>query len=66
MVQVEIVDHPDRARELTQVLTAVWGGAEPIPPDVIIAIIHAGGYASLASSVINGAKQLVGGSLGIV
>lgn len=66
MVQVEIVDHPDRARELTQVLTAVWGGAEPIPPDVIIAIIHAGGYASLASSLINGVKQLVGGSLGIV
>ena len=66
MVQVEIVDRPERARDLAQVLIAVWGGAEPIPPDVIIAIIHAGGYASLASRVINGAQQIVGGSLGIV
>ena len=66
MVQVEIVDRPERARDLAQVLMAVWGGAEPIPPDVIIAIIHAGGYASLASRVINGAQQIVGGSLGIV
>ena len=65
MTEVEIVNQPEKAHELAQVLSAVWGGAEPIPPDVIIAIMHAGGYASLASQIIDGKKQFVGGSLAI-
>ena len=66
MTEVEIVNQPEKAHELAQVLSAVWGGSEPIPPDVIIAIMHAGGYASLASQIINGKKKSVGGSLAIV
>ena len=66
MTEVEIVNQPEMAHELAQVLSAVWGGAEPIPPDVIIAIMHAGGYASLASQIIDGKMQFVGGSLAIV
>ena len=66
MTEVEIVNQPEKAHELAQVLSAVWGGAEPIPPDVIIAIMYAGGYASLASQIIDGKKQTVGGSLAIV
>ena len=66
MTEVEIVNQPEKAHELAQVLSAVWGGSEPIPPDVIIAIMHAGGYASLASQIINGKKKFVGGSLAIV
>ena len=66
MTEVEIVNQPKMAHELAHVLSAVWGGAEPIPPDVSIAIMHAGGYASLASKIIDGKKQFVGGSLAIV
>ena len=66
MIEVEIVNQPEMAHELAQVLSAVWGGAEPIPPDVIIAIMYSGGYASLASRIIDGKKQFVGGSLAIV
>ena len=66
MTEVEIVNQPEMAHELTRVLSAVWGGAEPIPPDVIIAIMYSGGYASLASKIIDGKKQFVGGSLAIV
>ena len=66
MTEVEIVNQPEMAHELVQVLSAVWGGAGPIPPDVIIAIIYSGGYASLASQIIDGKKQFVGGSLAIV
>ena len=66
MTEVEIVNQPEKAHELAQVLSAVWGGAEPITPDVIIAIMYAGGYASLASQIIDGKKQFVGGSLAIV
>ena len=66
MTEVEIVNQPEMAHELARVLSAVWGGAEPIPPDVIIAIMYSGGYASLASKIIDGKKQFVGGSLAIV
>ena len=66
MTEVEIVNQPEMAHELTRVLSAVWGGAEPIPSDVIIAIMYSGGYASLASKIIDGKKQFVGGSLAIV
>ena len=66
MTEIEIVNQPEKAHELAQVLSAVWGGAEPIPPDVIIAIMYSGGYASLASKIIDGKKQFVGGSLAIV
>jgi hypothetical protein len=63
MTEVEIVIKPEKAHQLAKVLVSVWGGADPIPPDVIIAIIQAGGYASLASQIANGKKQFVGGSL---
>jgi predicted GNAT superfamily acetyltransferase len=66
MTEVEIVIKPEKAHQLAKVLVSVWGGADPIPPDVIIAIIQAGGYASLASQIANGKKQFVGGSLAIV
>ena len=66
MTEIELVIKPEGAHDLAQVLTAVWGGADPIPPDVIIAIIHSGGYASLASQIVNGRKQFVGGSLALV
>ena len=66
MTEVEIVNQPEMAHELARVLSAVWGGAEPIPPDVVIAIMYSGGYASLASKIIDGKKQFVGGSLAIV
>ena len=66
MTEVELVNQPKMAHELAHVLSAVWGGAEPIPPDVIIAIMYSGGYASLASKIIDGKKQFVGGSLAIV
>jgi len=66
MTEIELVIKPEKATDLARVLTAVWGGADPIPPDVIIAIVHAGGYASLASQIVKGKKQFVGGSLAIV
>jgi len=66
MTEIELVIKPEKAHELARVLTEVWGGADPIPPDVIIAIVHAGGYASLASKIVKGKKQFVGGSLAIV
>ncbi|MEI8023264.1 MAG: hypothetical protein WCH63_03655 [Actinomycetota bacterium] len=66
MTEVELVNQPEKVHELALVLAAVWGGADPIPADVITAIIHSGGYASLASQIINGKKQFVGGSLAIV
>ncbi|CAB4663722.1 unannotated protein [freshwater metagenome] len=66
MTEIELVIKPENAHDLARVLTEVWGGADPIPPDVIIAIVHAGGYASLASQIVNGKKQFVGGSLAIV
>ena len=66
MTEVELVIKPEMAHHLARVLAAVWGGADPIPADVITAIIHSGGYASLASQIINGKKQFVGGSLAIV
>ena len=66
MTEIELVIRPEKAHDLARVLTAVWGGTDPIPADVIIAIIQAGGYASLASQIVNGKKQFVGGSLAIV
>ena len=66
MTEIELVIKPEKAPDLARVLTAVWGGADPIPPDVSIAIVHAGGYASLASQIVNDKKQFVGGSLAIV
>ena len=66
MSDIEIVDQPEQAHELARVFVQVWGGADPISADVIIAIIHAGGYASLATRIVNSQKQIVGGSLGIV
>ena len=66
MTEIELVIRPEKAHELARVLTAVWGGTDPIPADVIIAIIQAGGYAGLASQIVNGKKQFVGGSLAIV
>ncbi len=66
MTELELVIKPEKATDLARVLSAVWGGADPIPPDVIIAIIQAGGYASLASRIFNGKKQFVGGALAIV
>jgi predicted GNAT superfamily acetyltransferase len=66
MTEIELVKKPENAHDLARVLTEVWGGADPIPPDVIIAIVHAVGYASLASKIVKGKKQFVGGSLAIV
>ena len=66
MTEVELVNQPEKVHELALVLAAVWGGADPIPADVITAIIHSGGYASLASQIINGGRHFVGGSLAIV
>ena len=66
MTEIELVIKPENAHDLARVLTEIWGGADPIPPDVIIAIVHAGGYASLASQIVEGKKQFIGGSLAIV
>lgn len=66
MVNIELVNDPLKAQQLAQVLAEVWGEKNSISVDVIIAVVHSGGYASLASSVSSGKKQVVGGSLALV
>ncbi len=66
MTSVEIVDSPQKAQQLAQVLTSVWGETNAISVDVIIAVVHSGGYASLASREAGTAKQIIGGSLALV
>jgi len=67
MARVEQVDSPAKAHQLGKVLTEVWGDGNAISVDVIIAVIHSGGYASIA--VHSGAGNddvVVGGSLALV
>ena len=66
MTSVEIVDNPQKAQQLAHVLTSVWGETNAISVDVIIAVVHSGGYASLASRKAGTAKQIIGGSLALV
>lgn len=66
MVSIELVDNPQKARQLAQLLAEVWGEKNAVSVDVIVAVVHSGGYASLASRETGTAKQIVGGSLALV
>jgi predicted GNAT superfamily acetyltransferase len=66
MANIELVNDPQKAQQLAQLLAEVWGEKNSISVDVIIAVVHSGGYASLASSDLSGKKQTVGGSLALV
>lgn len=66
MTSVEIVDNPQKARQLANVLASVWGETNAISVDVIVAVVHSGGYASLATQGANHERVTVGGSLGFV
>jgi predicted GNAT superfamily acetyltransferase len=66
MANIELVDDPQKAQQLAQLLAGVWGEKNSISVDVIIAVVHAGGYASLASSDQAGKRHYVGGSLALV
>ena len=66
MVNIELVNDPQKAQQLAQLLAEVWGEKNSISVDVIIAVVHSGGYASLAISELSGKRQTVGGSLALV
>lgn len=66
MVSIELVDNPQKARQLAQLLAEVWGEKNAVSVDVIVAVVHSGGYASLASREAGNAKQIIGGSLALV
>ena len=66
MLNVELVDDPQKAQQLAQLLADVWGEKNSVSVDVIIAVVHSGGYASLASNDVAGNRQIVGGSLALV
>lgn len=66
MASVELVDNPQKAQQLAKVLAKVWGDTNAISVDVIVAVVHSGGYASLATQSVDGKKVVVGGSLGFV
>lgn len=66
MVHIELVNDPQKAQQLSRLLAEVWGEKNSISVDVIIAIVHSGGYASLAISDLVGKRQAVGGSLALV
>jgi predicted GNAT superfamily acetyltransferase len=66
MVNIELVNDPQKAQQLAQLLAEVWGEKNSISVDVIIAVVHSGGYASLASRDVAGKRQIVGGSLALV
>ncbi len=66
MVYVELVDDPLKAQQLAQLLAEVWGDRNSISVDVIVAVVHSGGYASLAIRDLTGKREVVGGSLALV
>jgi predicted GNAT superfamily acetyltransferase len=66
MVHIELVNDPQKAQQLSRLLAEVWGEKNSISVDVIIAVVHSGGYASLAISDLVGKRQAVGGSLALV
>ena len=66
MVSIELVDNPQKAQQLAQLLAEVWGEINAVSVDVIVAVVHSGGYASLASREAGDAKQIIGGSLALV
>ncbi len=66
MAIIELVNDPQKAQQLAQLMAEVWGEKNSVSVDVIIAVVHSGGYASLASSDLSGKRQIVGGSLALV
>ena len=66
MVNVELVNDPLKAQQLAQLLAEVWGERNSISVDVIVAVVHSGGYASLATRDLTGKREVVGGSLALV
>ena len=66
MVSIELVDNPQKARQLAQLLAEVWGEMNAVSVDVIVAVVHSGGYASLAIREAADEKQVIGGSLALV
>ena len=60
------MNDPQKAQQLAQLLAEVWGEKNSISVDVIVAVVHSGGYASLAISELSGKRQTVGGSLALV
>ncbi len=66
MANIELVNDPQKAQQLAQLLAEVWGENNSISVDVIIAVVHSGGYASLATSDLATKRQVVGGSLALV
>ena len=66
MANIELVNDPQKAQQLARLLADVWGENNSISVDVIIAVVHSGGYASLATSDLATKRQVVGGSLALV
>ena len=67
MARIEQVDSAAKAHQLAKVLTEVWGDGNAISVDVIVAVIHSGGYASIAAQDGgNNSESIVGGSLALV
>ncbi len=66
MVSVELVDSPQKALQLAQVLADIWGEFNTVSVDVIVAVVHSGGYASLATSDASGVNEVIGGSMALV
>ena len=56
MVNIELVNDPQKAQQLAQLLAEVCGEKNSISVDVIIAVFHSGGYASLAISEMSGKR----------
>ncbi|HBQ52536.1 MAG TPA: hypothetical protein DD711_06885 [Acidimicrobium sp.] len=66
MVSIELVDNPQQAHQLSRLFAAVWGDKNSISVDVIVAVVHAGGYASLALREDKSQHEVVGGSMALV
>jgi len=66
MVSIELVDNPQQAHQLSRLFAAVWGDKNSISVDVIVAVVHADGYASLALREEKSQHEVVGGSMALV
>jgi len=66
MTVIEMVDNTQKAQQLVDLLADVWGGERSIQMDVIVAVVHSGGYASLATQESDGKTRVVGGSLAFI
>ena len=61
-VVIETLTQPREAHVLAEVLSSVWGEPNMVPAEIIVAVMHTGGYASLARR----ANEILGGSLAFI